>query len=236
VAFSLAELINGIQPSAEELHRYLPGTNRIRPDGEEVLTTPALSNDHLEAVIAGNSEEEHEVGTYPKGNNTGLQDSGFRTADHNLSELMVDQFETMENLLFTLRLHAEAAAPRFCRAMLTGFLPYSAIINPSTQEMKLLTTELQQWFVDLFTIHNSGDFDHRDRRLGSTRSSNQLPVSFLLGNLEIILLAGFEVTSQSPQMELAFRAYVMKLACELTKYQIDVEQRLEFMSELMLLD
>ena len=28
----------------------------------------------------------------------------------------------------------------------------------------------------------------------------------------------------------------MKLAYELTKYQIDIEQRLEFMSELMLLD
>ena len=201
-----------------------------------MLTTPGINYDHSEAFLTGNSEKVHEVGAYPIGNNTGLQGSGFRRADHNMSELMMDQFETMENLLSPLRLHAEATAPRFCRAMLTSFLPYSAIINPSTQEMKLLTDELQQWFVDLFTIHNPGEYDHCSRRLGSTRNSNQLHLSFLLGNLEIILLAGCEVTSQSPQIEAAFRAYVMKLACELTKYQIDVEQRLEFMSELMLLD
>ena len=201
-----------------------------------MLTTPGINYDHSEAVLTGSSEEEYEVGAYPIGNNSGLQGSGFRTADQNMSELIVGQFETMKNLLSPLRPHAEAAASRFCRAMLSSFLPYSAIINPSTQEMKLLTDELQQWFVNLFTIHNPGDYDHRSRRLGSTRSSNQLPLSFLLGNLDIILLAGCEVTSQSPQIEPAFRAYVMKLAYELTKYQIDVEKRLDFLSELMLLD
>ncbi len=101
--------------------------------------------------------------------------------------------------------------------------------------MKLLTDELQQWFVDMFTIQNPGDYDRRSRRLGSTRSSNQLPLPFLLGNLEIILLTGCEVTSQNPQIEPAFSAYIMIFAYELTKYQIDVEQRLEFISDLMLL-
>jgi hypothetical protein len=201
-----------------------------------MLTTPGINYDHSEAFLTGSSKEVHEVGTYPVGINTGLQGSGFSTADHDLSEIIMDQFETMENLLSPLRLQAEAAAPRFCRAMLTSFLPYSAITNPSPREMKLLTEELQQWFIDLFTIHNPGDYDRRSRRLGSTRSSNKPPLSFLLGNLEIILLAGCEVTSQSPHIEPAFRAYIMKLAYELTKYQIDVEQRLEFMSELMLLD
>jgi hypothetical protein len=201
-----------------------------------MLTTSGVSCDQSEVAITGSSEEGHEVGGYPIRNNTGLQGSGFRTADHNMSELMMDQFDTMKNLLSPLRLHAEATAPRFCRAMLASCLPHSAIFNPTTQEMKLLTDELQQWFVDLFTIHNPGDYDRRSRKLGSTRSSNQLPLSFLLGNLEIILLAGCEVTSQSSQIEPAFRSYVMKLAYELTKYQIDIEDRLEFMSELMLLD
>ncbi len=75
-----------------------------------MLTTPGVFYDHSELVLTGSSEEEHEVGTYPIGNNTGLLGSGFRAADHNVSELMMDQFITMRNLL-----SLPQAARRSCR-------------------------------------------------------------------------------------------------------------------------
>jgi hypothetical protein len=198
------------------------------PDGGDMLTPHATSREHPEAVITGSSEEIRLVDKYPIRDKTGLQFSGFQAADNKLDEVM--------GLLSPLRLRAEAAAPCFCITALANPIASSVFSNPSSQDIKHITIELQQWFEDLFTPHNIGDHDRSIKIIESKRNYKHLPLSFLLGNLEIILLVGREVTLFSSQPEIAFRAFILNLSSNLANHQIDVEQHLEFVSDLMLLD
>jgi len=168
--------------------------------------------------------------------NSGLQESGSRKKDYNLPRTNLAQSEAVMNLLSPLKVQAKVAAPRFCRTAFANPVTSSVFTHTSSQEMKHLNLELQQWFEDLFTFQDPGDYDRRNNEFGSKRNHEALPLSFLLDNLEIILLAGREVTSLSSQPEMAFRAFILNLSSKLAKHQIDVEQRLEILSDLMLLD
>lgn len=141
------------------------------------------------------------------------------------------------DLLNPLRIDAEAAALHLCSVVSTGSLPASAYYPLSSQQMTRMTDDFQHWFINLFDIHDPAAAPNRHRIfLRSQRKYDDLPLSFILGNLDIVLQVGREVTSLSPHRELAYHTFIKRLSCELVEQQIRMEQRLELFSDLLLHD
>jgi hypothetical protein len=137
-------------------------------------------------------------------------------------------------ILAELAPHAEAIAPHFSRAVIINLATSPIADRLPIREPELLKDELEHWFTTLFYPHNSGSQYISNNKTETQRSHSHLPLSFLLSNLEIILSFGHKVTSFSPQSELFSPAFVKSLSFELAKKQVDVEWRLEFVSNLFL--
>jgi hypothetical protein len=141
------------------------------------------------------------------------------------------------DLLKPLRIDAEAAAPHLSSVISTGSLPASAYSPLSSQQMSRMAEDFQHWFINLFDTHDPAvEPDRHKIFLRSQRKYNDLPLSLILGNLDIVLQVGREVTSLSPYRELAYRTFIKRLSCELVEQQIRMEQRLELFSDLLLHD
>ena len=129
-----------------------------------------------------------------------------------------------------------AAAPQFCEAFLANLNRSKIVLDLPEADLESLKGELQQWFVGLFKTQNP-DVQEADQTITRRqRSRYQLPLSFLLRNLGIILRYGREVAAHSPQSELSLRRFMNALSYELANKQVDVERRLEYVSTLLLLD
>jgi hypothetical protein len=165
---------------------------------------------------------------------TKLPCSFDRAVELNLPEILTAQPET--NLLNLLLAHAEAAAPQFSSTILANLVSSPTAPNPPEHDLELLTYELQHWFTSLFQPGIPTEPDRSNHKTRSQQNHLRLPLSFLLSNLEIILRFGREITLLSPQSELSMQAFIKSLSYKLANKQVDAEQRLEFVSSLMLLD
>ena len=200
-----------------------------------MAATTATSWNRSEMMITGGEAQEQGAIVSNVWGETKLPCSFDRAVEHHLiPEMLTAQSET--NPLYLLLAHAEAAAPQFSGAILASLVSSPTAPNPQEHDLELLECELQHWFTSLFEPRIPNRQDRSNHKIRSKRNHLCFPLSFLLNNLEIILRFGHAITSLSPQSELSMQAFIKSLSYELAHKQVDTEQRLEFVSSLMLLD
>jgi hypothetical protein len=123
---------------------------------------------------------------------------------------------------------AKAIAPQFCESVLAGLGRSKLVRRQTESDLESLRAELQRWFIALFNPRNPDGHPQRVQF--------QIPLSFLLQNLDITLRYGRKVTAFSPHSEQLLSRFIRSLSDELAKRQVDVEQHLEYVSGLCLLD
>lgn len=133
------------------------------------------------------------------------------------------QPEPEYHLLSQLLPQAEVTARAFSNEVLTRLANTPIILIMPVVDLGPLTYELRHWFTNLFRFQNPASQEILNPETESQQNQFHLPLSFLLNNLEIILKFGQEVTAQSSQSELSWRAFVESLSLEFARKQVDVE-------------
>lgn len=137
-----------------------------------------------------------------------------------------DRAEINFPLLAELVAQAEATAPRFSWEVINRLAALPEAANLHQEQLDILKSALQRWFVSLYQPHLPGSSDAKVQ-------SSQVPLTLLLSNFEIIIRYGREVAGHSLQNQAAMGAFLQSLSHELANRQLGVEQRLQFLSELL---
>ena len=158
-----------------------------------------------------------------------IWDQGELTLDRQTEPGWGESFSSLDD-------NAKSAAPLFCDALLASLRRSKLKLNLPEGDLEPLRSELQRWFVGLFKPREADIQDLNQRQAYPQRNRFQLPLSFLLCNLEIILRFGREVAALSPHSEQSLQRFMRSLSDELAQKQVGVEQGLDEVTGLLLLD
>ncbi|RPI30336.1 MAG: hypothetical protein EHM70_14165 [Chloroflexota bacterium] len=165
-------------------------------------------------------------------NDTAFQMFSVQEAED--QSVVIDLNEQEANLLISLEPYAHAAAPllrsAICVRMANGL--YSS--DPLAYEV--VRDRLHGWFLHLFQEERGPCKGRRYGPSGYSRYSCNIPLSYILQVMDLLLKYGEDITMHSSHPEQAWMAFLKRFAQNLSQYEAQEKQHQNMLTEMMLLD